>query len=343
MSEMFAISRIEKYKYHDCGGVWKEAIRTLPKYDNPNLNFDLSYMNVHLIDNDIKNIEKYIVQYKEDYNIGGRFNLTAKNTKNAKNLTNVMCQSIFTCSNEYINSLSREDQIEFFKYCLEFFKEEFPDVPILSAVVHYDETTPHMHVTFLPIASRVNKKSGEKEDIFSTTLLMPGKDFYPRYQDRFYTFISAKYDGLTRRKSTRKNLTPEEYRKVAPILEEYEKQNAMLFDRYREVSAKLSAYNKTIYNQKEKISALYAELSEVKKTASILESIPLLGSLISILRELREEARREVLLSAIDHAKKIERSAESLDYKVLSAEKRRIVERLFGRSKNVVEKDGFDR
>lgn len=232
MGEMFAISRIEKYKFHDCGGVWKEAIRTLPKYDNPNLNPDLSHLNVHLIDNDINNIEKYIVQYKEDHNISGRFNLTAKNTKNAKNLTNVMCQALFTCSNDYINTLSRDDQIEFFKYCLEFFKEEFPDVPILSAVVHYDETTPHMHLTFLPIVSRFNSKTNQVEKICSTTVLMPGKDFYPKYQDRFFAFISTKYEGLTRRKSTRKNLTPEEYRKVAPILEEYECEINRLQEKY---------------------------------------------------------------------------------------------------------------
>lgn len=225
MSENYAISRIESYKYSDCGGVYKEALRILPNYDNPNCDPDKSHLNVSLVDSDIKSIEKYILKYREDNDIKGRFNTVGKNPKT---LTNVMCQALFTMSNEYINSLSRDEQIQYFSDCLEFFKEEFPTAHIVAANIHYDETTPHMHITFLPIVQRVNKKTNQQENIFSTTLLMPGKDFFPQYQDRFYKYISAKYDGLARSKSARKNLTPQEYRKVAPIIDTLEQENKRL-------------------------------------------------------------------------------------------------------------------
>lgn len=237
MSEYYAISRIENYKYSDCGGVFKEALRILPNYDNPNCDSSRSYLNVSLVDNNIKNVEKYILKYREDNNIKGRFNTVGKNPKT---LTNVMSQALFTMSNDYINALSRDEQIEFFKYCLEFFKSEFPEVPILAANIHFDENTPHLHVTFIPVCSRVNKKTGEVENIFSTTLLMPGRDFFPQYQDRFYHFISKKYEGLTRSSSSRKNLTPEEYRKVAPILEEYENEISQLKNKVNRLQAILN-------------------------------------------------------------------------------------------------------
>lgn len=238
MSENYAISRIESYKFSDCGGVYKEALRILPNYDNPNCNPDKSHLNVALVDSDIKNIEKYILKYRDDNDIKGRFNTVGKNPKT---LTNVMCQALFTMSNDYINALSRDEQIQYFNDCLEFFKEEFPSAHIVAANIHYDETTPHLHITFLPIVERVNKKTNKQENIFSTTLLMPGKDFFPQYQDRFYKYISSKYDGLTRSRSMRKNLLPKEYRKVAPIIDTYEKEN-------KELRHKLFLANKILNN-----------------------------------------------------------------------------------------------
>ena len=49
---------------------------------------------------------------------------------------------------------------------MSFFKKEFPSVHIVAANIHFDETTPHMHITFLPTIERVKKKTGELETIF---------------------------------------------------------------------------------------------------------------------------------------------------------------------------------
>lgn len=328
MSKMYAISRIANYKFNDVGGVLKEALRTLPNYNNPDCNPELSYLNVALIKCDLQNLspEKYILKYREDNNIKGRFNTTAVNPKS---LTNCMCQCLMTASSEWISELSRDEQIDYFKNCLEFFKGEF-DVPVLSAIIHFDETTPHMHISFLPIVERVNKKTGEIENIFSTTKLMPGKDFYPKYQDRFYKFISEKYDGFSRGKSNRKNMSPQQYKEYQDLKNECALLRSKLNDCY-----------KTIDNQKDKIKCLYDELREVREhnILGLLERVPLLCILFSLLRQLSDECCRSVLVQSIELAKReIKRNSREIDetsieYKISVANKQKILNSVFPQNK----------
>ena len=103
MSEMYAISRLQNYKFSDVGGVLKEALRILPNYDNPDCDPNKSYLNVALVECDLQGLtpEKYILQYREDNNIKGRFNT---NAANPKNLTNCMSQCLFTASVDWINN-----------------------------------------------------------------------------------------------------------------------------------------------------------------------------------------------------------------------------------------------
>ena len=161
----YAISRIQNYKFNECGAILKEALRTLPNYDNPDCNPDLSYLNVALVTTDFNELtfEKYILKYRKEHGIKGRFNI---NANNPKNMTNVCSQALFTMSKEYIEGMYRDEQIEYFELCLEFFKKEFSTAHIVSAVIHFDETTPHMHVTFLPIAKRENKKTKQEEECY---------------------------------------------------------------------------------------------------------------------------------------------------------------------------------
>ena len=312
MNDMYAISRVANYKFSDVGGVLKEALRILPNYNNPDCNSELSYLNVALVETDLNGLtpEKYILKYREDNNIVGRFNT---NAQNPKNLTNVMCQALFTASADWINELDRDEQIQFFKDCLEFFNSEFPTVHVVAANIHFDETTPHMHITFLPIARRLNKKTNEEEQIFSTTQIMPGRDFFPQYQDSFFKFISSKYDGFSRGSSNRKNLSVQDYKEYKAMEELIEKQN-------------------------EKIKYLYGELDKVKSMYSMLQDIPLLGKFINLIMNMRKDRLERLLSASIRLAERELEQTEnklhsSLDYNILSGENRKIISNLY-RKKN---------
>ena len=55
---------------------------------------------------------------------------------------------------EYVFTVTdgfKADFEQFYKDCLEVFRETVLEAPIMHAVIHYDEGTPHMHVIILPI------------------------------------------------------------------------------------------------------------------------------------------------------------------------------------------------
>ena len=57
-----------------------------------------------------------------------------------------------------------EQTKEFFRLCYEFLKDRYGEQNIISAYVHMDETTPHMHFLFMPIITdtRWNEKHPDK-------------------------------------------------------------------------------------------------------------------------------------------------------------------------------------
>lgn len=52
---------------------------------------------------------------------------------------------------EFFESLTQEQQKEFFRDCAMCFAERYGEENIISAVVHMDETNPHMHLNLIPV------------------------------------------------------------------------------------------------------------------------------------------------------------------------------------------------
>lgn len=50
--------------------------------------------------------------------------------------------------------MSREEQDRYFSAVLNFVRERHGSQNILAATIHRDETTPHMHVLFVPVTDR---------------------------------------------------------------------------------------------------------------------------------------------------------------------------------------------
>lgn len=68
----------------------------------------------------------------------------------------VMYSNILTVPEEQAKIWGEEKTDEYFKACYDFFSKEFGVENVVSAKVHKDETTPHMHLHFVP----VNKENG---------------------------------------------------------------------------------------------------------------------------------------------------------------------------------------
>ena len=112
---------------------------------------------------------------------------------------------------EFFNTLPPWHHRVFFEDCVRFFADRFGAENIISAVVHMDETTPHLHLNLVPI---INGKLCSK-DIYDKAKLSI-------LQTEFWQSVGKKY-GLLRGKegSTAKHLDTAEY-KAKKIIESAE-------------------------------------------------------------------------------------------------------------------------
>ena len=90
----------------------------------------------------------------------------------------VMCQCLVTSDNAFFEKMNRQKQTEYFKKSLDFIKERYGEKNLVSATIHYDERTPHMHVNFVPVTEdgRLSAK-----DLFSPKSLRMLQDDYNRF------------------------------------------------------------------------------------------------------------------------------------------------------------------
>ena len=78
----------------------------------------------------------------------------------------LMCSFVVGSDREFFGKLSPREQQQFFVDCVRFFAEKYGEENIISAIVHMDETTPHLHLNLVPIADgRLSAKTlfGRKE------------------------------------------------------------------------------------------------------------------------------------------------------------------------------------
>lgn len=126
----------------------------------------------------------------------------------------VMIDSLYTASPDFFKNHSEQDIQQYFADCLKYHVDTYcqkNDKLILSAVIHYDEATPHLHVTSVPLLQ------DEKGWHLSAKKILGYKKNYSRRQDEFYEQVSSKY-GLERGEqrnpeNRKKHLSVQEYKK----------------------------------------------------------------------------------------------------------------------------------
>lgn len=99
----------------------------------------------------------------------------------------VMCNFIITSDKEYFDNKTPQEVNQYFLNSYDFLKNRYGTENIISATIHLDETTPHMHFSFVPVTSdgRLSAKS-----IFTRSELN-------NLQTDFYKAIGEKH-GLER-------------------------------------------------------------------------------------------------------------------------------------------------
>ena len=170
---MFCIMRTEKRKRTDITGIQKENNRTATSYNN-SVNRERSELNVPLIQSN---------NWTQD--IKAEIDRTGAHTRSN---SVVALDTLYTASPQFFDDKTQEQTEHFFKECLQFHQERFGH--IISAVIHYDETTPHLHVVSVPLT---------QDGRLSARDVIGNRAKMSRTQDMFYEQVGKVY-GLDRGK-----------------------------------------------------------------------------------------------------------------------------------------------
>ena len=178
---------MEKYKRGDIVGIERENERdeNYKSARNPQIDKSRTHLNYHTLPHE----KKYLAFIDE------RIKELAPKRK-IKDDAVLITSFILGSDKEFFDGISPETQKRFFDDCSGFFAERYGKENVVSAVVHLDESTPHLHFNLMPVTGgRLCAK-----ELFDRTALR-------ELQTDFYEVVGKKY-GLKRGKegSTAKHL-----------------------------------------------------------------------------------------------------------------------------------------
>lgn len=168
---MFCIMRTEKRKRTDLGGIQRENTRTATEYNNK-VAPGMDIFNVVL-----KESDNWLQDINNEIKAAG-----AKPRSNSV----LALDTLYTASSEFFQGKTNEENDKFFRDCLRFHESHFGH--IISAVVHYDETTPHLHIISVPLT---------QDGRLSARDVIGNKARMSKTQDEFFEQVGRGY-GLER-------------------------------------------------------------------------------------------------------------------------------------------------
>ena len=204
----YAIIRNQKYKRENLKGIFRHNERKNENYSNKNIDKEKSYLNYSLKDPKYS-YEKDFERIRKEYNLKGQI----------KTVSNIACEYIITSDNEFFTRIGEKETRRFFETAYKFVCEykDLGEQYILSAKVHNDEDTPHLHLVFLPVVHTKDKK-GNDIDKLACSEFWKEKDSYRRLQNAFYEYmISHNFElerGLPKEETGREHLNLEEYKEI---------------------------------------------------------------------------------------------------------------------------------
>ena len=252
----YAIMRIEKRKLAAVSRIDRHNERLKNDYKS-NLDIDKSRtdQNYHIVEPNGRYRDAIMTRIEE---VGAR-----------RRKDSVVMQDCFIgATPEWIKAMSRSDQEEYFRYAVQFFENRIGKENIISAVVHMDEATPHMHLCFIPIT-----KLGR----LSSKDIIGGPKGLSEWQDRFYEHISAKYPdisrGLPREATKRKHIPIYMFKQAAELYRHYDEILSAINDigmfnsgkKKRDAIALLARYAPDMARLKEQLKTTDKYIAELER------------------------------------------------------------------------------
>lgn len=178
----YTILRFKKLKGGAISGCERHNERKKEIYkSNPDIDVDKSNQNYHIIEP-----PKYTYSRKIK-------DLIKKSNCKTRKDSVMLVETIITASPEFMKKLSLEEQKEYFKRATDFMIDRVGKQNIISAVVHMDESNPHMHLVFCPI---------NKENKLSAKSILGNQKSLSQWQTDYFECMHERWNELERGKSS---------------------------------------------------------------------------------------------------------------------------------------------
>ena len=211
----YGILRFAKYKGPEIGRIEAHNERTKENYaSNPDVDTERSKYNFHLV----KPNGKYRAEAeKQIAEVGCR-----TRTDSVR-----VVETLITASPEFFKDKKKSQIKEYFEHALKFILKHVPQERILSAVIHVDEKTPHMHLSFVPITD---------DGRLSAKDIVGNRKKLTWWQDEFWKHIVKKYPDMERGESAsetgREHIPPRLFKQAVKL----NKQREMLMNLLTEIN-----------------------------------------------------------------------------------------------------------
>lgn len=204
----YAIIRNEKLTRAQAMGAYKHNERKTRNHSNKNINSTKTELNYYLKKNELSYIKEFD-KIKEKYDLKGQI----------RSNSNIMCEMVFTSDQKFFDKIGYEESKRYFEESYKFICEykNLGEQNIISAVVHMDEDTPHMHLLFIPVIHTTDKQ-GNKIDKVCCRDFWKGKNSYRDLQNAYFKHISGKGFKLERGElvevTNREHYSVQEYKRI---------------------------------------------------------------------------------------------------------------------------------
>ena len=176
----YAIMRFAKYKGPEITNIEAHNERRKEKYaSNPDIDLSHSKHNFHLI------------EPPQRYRAEAERQISAAGCRTRKDSVRVV-EVLFTATPEFFKGKKLPEIRQYFEEALRFFEQYQSSETIISAVVHMDEKTAHMHLSFVPLTP---------DGRLSAKEIVGNKKKLSWWQDKFWEHMVQKYPDLERGES----------------------------------------------------------------------------------------------------------------------------------------------
>ena len=258
----YAILRFAKYKGPEIGRIEAHDERTKETYaSNPDVDTSRSKLNFHL------------VKPQRSYRAEAERQIAEAGCRTRKDSVRVV-ETLITASPEFFQGKNSKEVKAFFALALDFIKSKQSPETIISAVVHMDEKTPHMHLSFVPIT---------EDGRLSAKDILGNRKNLTKWQDDFWKFMVRKYPDLERGESAsetgRTHIPPRLFKEATHLNQQRDALMALLGDinplnarkRAAEIEALLDKYIPGVEKMRTRLKKYNSAYKELKAEVAALE------------------------------------------------------------------------